>query len=92
MIKPNSIELRKQKFILKDFKAENKLIDSVFDNPDFIKKLGTEITEVIKKTDSTYIEAYASLQYAYDLLQFESNYVQVPKEKLVEYDPNSDKA
>lgn len=89
---PNIEELRKQKFLLSEFKSNNRLWDSAFENPDFIKKLGTEITEVIKKTDLTYTEAYASLQYAYDLLQFESNYVQVPKEKLVQYDPNSDKS
>lgn len=88
----NNEELRKQKFILSDFKANNRLLESAFENPTFIKKIGTEITEVIKKTNLTYTEAYASLQYAYDLLQFESNYVQVPKEKLVEYDLNSDKA
>lgn len=87
MIQPNSKETTSRERFLKDFKETNNLLENkglVFIKPDYIKKLGMEITNFIKKKDLTYTEAYASLQYAYNLLQFESNFVQVSKEKLVE--------
>lgn len=46
--------------------------------------VGSEILKVIKKEDLTYEEAYASLQYAYDALRYESNFVKVPDEQLAD--------
>lgn len=41
------------------------------------EKVGKQIVCLIKKEDITYDEAYASLQYAYNKLKFESNFVKI---------------
>ncbi|MFK5706018.1 hypothetical protein ACI3E1_06170 [Ligilactobacillus sp. LYQ139] len=38
---------------------------------------GNKVVEVLKKEDLTYEEAYAALQYAYNKLKFESNFLKV---------------
>ena len=65
--------MNKEKY-LKDFKAQNPVRD-LFGATS--KKLGDEIVNVIKKEDITYEQAYASLQYAYNKLIYESNFVKV---------------
>lgn len=43
------------------------------------KSVGTKLVDLMKKEDLTYDAAYASLQYAYNLLKYESNFIQLPK-------------
>ena len=38
---------------------------------------GNKVVEVLKEKDLTYEEAYAALQYAYNKLKFESNFLKV---------------
>lgn len=45
------------------------------------KNVGTKLVDLMKKEDLTYDAAYASLQYAYNLLKYESNFLKIP-EKL----------
>lgn len=42
-----------------------------------VEGIGKSIIDLIKKEGITYEQAYASLQFAYDTLKFESNFVQV---------------
>ncbi|WP_431814613.1 hypothetical protein [Limosilactobacillus portuensis] len=59
---------------LKKFKRENPVMDL------FSKKsedVGKQLVQLIKKEGITYDEAYASLQYAYNKLKFESNFVKI---------------
>ena len=41
------------------------------------KEVGTKLVELMKKEDLTHNEAYASLQYAHNLLEYESNFLQL---------------
>lgn len=65
---------------LKKFRAENRLDDIFPESADVINKTGHQIVEIIKKEDLTYEQAYASLQYAYNLLKYQSNFVKIPKD------------
>ncbi|ARW21826.1 hypothetical protein [Levilactobacillus brevis] len=38
-------------------------------------EVGMKLVESIKKEDLSYDEAYASLQYAYNLIKYESNFI-----------------
>lgn len=40
-------------------------------------EVGNKVVEVLKKEDLTYEQAYAALQYAYNKLKFESNFLKV---------------
>lgn len=64
---------------LKKFRAENDLT-GIFSDAKEIEKAGKQIVEIIKKEDLTYEQAYASLQYAYNLLKYRSNFVKVSKD------------
>lgn len=67
------IDLDKSEY-LKKFKRENPVMDL------FSKKsedVGKQLVQLIKKEGITYDEAYASLQYAYNKLKFESNFVKI---------------
>lgn len=37
------------------------------------------LVELIKESKLTYVEAYASLEYAYEQLKLESNFVKIPE-------------
>ncbi|GAX06985.1 hypothetical protein IWT25_02333 [Secundilactobacillus pentosiphilus] len=37
--------------------------------------IGEKIVQLLKKEDVTYDDAYASLQYAYELLKYKSNFI-----------------
>lgn len=41
------------------------------------EEVGKQLVRLIKKEGITYDEAYASLQYAYNKLKFESNFVKI---------------
>lgn len=62
---------------LKKFERENSVSD-LFSKK--AEKAGNKVVETLKKEDLTYDEAYASLQYAYNKLKFESNFLKLPKD------------
>lgn len=70
-----SEEKRARDYYLKDFKRQNAPI-AFFDNTD-IQKIGTKIVDLLKKEDLTHEQAYASLQYAYNLIKYESNFLKL---------------
>lgn len=63
-----------RKEYLQQFQNENEVSDL------FGKKaqtVGKEIVELMKKEGLTYDSAYASLQYAYNLIKYESNFLKL---------------
>ena len=67
----------KRQGYLKRFKRENPVDDLFSKNAE---KAGNEVIKALKKEGLTYDEAYASLQYAYNKLKFESNFLELPKD------------
>lgn len=59
---------------LKQFERQNPVSD-VFGGA--AKNTGDEIVELMKKEDLTYDEAYGSLQYAYNKIKYESNFLKL---------------
>lgn len=59
---------------LKHFKRENAITG--FFGPAAINA-GELIVSLLKKEDLTYDEAYASLQYAYNKIKYESNFLKL---------------
>lgn len=59
---------------LQNFRNENSISDLFSRNS---IKIGKEIVEQMKKEDLTHDEAYASLQYAYNLIKYESNFLKL---------------
>lgn len=60
---------------LKNFKKENVPID-FFGKPD-LDEVGLKILDLLKKEDLTHEQAYASLQYVYNLIKYESNFLKL---------------
>lgn len=70
----NTTEEKKNAY-LKKFDRENNLSELGWDDS---KRYGKEIVDLLQtKEGLTYEEAYASLQYAYNLLKYNSNFVLV---------------
>ena len=70
----NTINEKKNAY-LKKFDRENNLSELGWDDS---KRYGKEIVDLLQtKEGLTYEEAYASLQYAYNLLKYNSNFVLV---------------
>ena len=59
---------------LKQFERQNPVRD-VFGGA--TKSTGDKIVELMKKEDLTYDEAYGSLQYAYNKIKYESNFLKL---------------
>ncbi|MYZ74372.1 hypothetical protein [Ligilactobacillus salivarius] len=60
---------------LEQFKRENDKVSDLFGGN--IDKVGTEIVDLLKEKDLTHEQAYASLQYAYNLIKYESNFLKL---------------
>lgn len=60
---------------LEQFKRENDKVSDFFGGN--IDKVGTEIVDLLKEKDLTHEQAYASLQYAYNLIKYESNFLKL---------------
>lgn len=60
---------------LENFKRENDKVSDLFGSD--IDKVGTEIVDLLKEKDLTHEQAYASLQYAYNLIKYESNFLKL---------------
>lgn len=61
---------------LTNFERNNSMQE--FGVSDIEKSVGIELVDLMKKEDLTYDSAYASLQYAYNLLKYESNFLKLP--------------
>ncbi len=59
---------------LKKFEEENP-VDDLFGEG--TKELGDKVISLMKKGDITYEQAYACLQYVYNKLKFESNFLKI---------------
>lgn len=70
-----SDEIAKRHYLTK-FERENAPIDLFSDGA---KACGENIVTQLKKEGMTYDDAYASLQYAYNLIRFESNFLRLEK-------------
>jgi hypothetical protein len=72
----NNIDEKKSAY-LKKFDRENDLSELGWGES---KRYGEEIVELLQEKEGlTYEEAYASLQYAYNLLKYKSNFVELRK-------------
>ena len=58
----------------KKFKEENQ-VETLFSSK--CKEVGTMLVESMKEEDLTYDQAYASLQHAYELIKYESNFLKL---------------
>lgn len=59
---------------LRNFKNANQVSDLFSPGAELV---GKQIVEMMKKEDLTHEEAYASLQYAYNLIEYESNFLKL---------------
>lgn len=59
---------------LKKFKRENSVDEWFSDNT---KASGKKVVSLLKKEGLTYDDAYASLQYAYNKIKYESNFLKL---------------
>ncbi|MFQ6324329.1 hypothetical protein [Lactococcus garvieae] len=60
---------------LRNFQRENRDLD-LFGRPK-LDEVGNEILDILKKEDLTREQAYASLQYVYNLIKYESNFLKL---------------
>lgn len=65
---------------LQEFKKENDPAENCFDVD--IKNISEEIISIMRKKGLTYEEAYAVLQYSYNKLKFESNFIHLEELNL----------
>lgn len=65
---------RKQMY-LKNFREANDLVSMEFGES--AEEVGKKVVALLKKEDLTYEDAYASLQYAYNLIKLESNFLKL---------------
>ena len=63
--------------LLKNFQIESN--DFILHFGEEPKTIGIEIADLLKEKRLTHAQAYASLQYCYNLLRYESNFLQLPK-------------
>ncbi|KRN94557.1 hypothetical protein [Pediococcus stilesii] len=64
-----------REYYLRQFSRVNNRIDDVFGKGTI--EVGEKIVELLKKEDLTHDGAYASLQYAYNKIQYESNFLKL---------------
>lgn len=60
---------------LKNFKRDNLPLD--FFGKTKLNEVGLKILDLLKKEDLTHEQAYASLQYVYNLIKYESNFLKL---------------
>jgi hypothetical protein len=60
---------------LREFNRVNNQIDDIFGKGTI--EAGDKIVELLKKEDLTHDSAYASLQYAYNKIRYESNFLKL---------------
>jgi hypothetical protein len=62
-------------FYLDKFQRENKIANELFSRE--INHISAKLVELLKEEDLTLEQAYASLQYAYNLIKYESNFLRL---------------
>lgn len=67
------LENKRERY-LKRFNRENMPSDLVDENS---ARVGKQIVDLLKKEDMTHDGAYASLEYAYSLIKYESNFLKL---------------
>lgn len=67
-------------FYLQEFKKENDPAEKCFDAD--VKEISEEVVSIMRKRGLTYEEAYAVLQYSYNKLKFESNFIHLKELNL----------
>ena len=67
-------------FYLQEFKRENDPAEKCFDVD--IKNISEEVISIMRKKGMTCEEAYAVLQYSYNKLKFESNFIHLEELNL----------
>lgn len=65
---------------LQEFKKENDPAEKCFDVD--VKEISEEVVSIMRKRGLTYEEAYAVLQYSYNKLKFESNFIHLKELNL----------
>ena len=65
---------------LQEFKKENDPAEKCFDVD--VKEISEEVVSIMRKRGLTYEEAYAVLQYSYNKLKFESNFIHLEELNL----------
>lgn len=70
----NEEEESSREHYLKNFKRENAPRILLYGDSE---RVGEKIVELLKKEDLTHDQAYASLQYAYNLIKYESNFLKL---------------
>lgn len=73
MTQPNKDAILKS--FLQEFPREDR--PRVLVDVQIAKPTGEKVVELLKKEGLTYDEAYASLQYAYNLIKYESNFLKL---------------
>ena len=68
-------EMNRKQMYLKEFREANDLQGMGFNESD--SNVGEKIVDLLKKEDLTHEDAYASLQYAYNLIKLESNFLKL---------------
>lgn len=69
------VENIKRNLYLEKFKSENQP-DTIFNSTN-IESFGKKIVDLLKKEDLTHEQAYVSLQFAYNLIKYESNFLKL---------------
>lgn len=64
-----------REYYLEKFNRENEPVDDLFGEN--IIATGEKIVDIMKKEDLTHDGAYASLQYAYNKVKYESNFLKL---------------
>lgn len=64
-----------REYYLEKFNRENELVDDLFGEN--IIATGEKIVDIMKKEDLTHDGAYVSLQYAYNKVKYESNFLKL---------------
>jgi len=59
---------------LEKFRRNNEVSDLFGEK---VEEVGTKIVDFMKKEDLTHDDAYASLQYAYNLIKYEANFLKL---------------
>ena len=65
---------------LQEFKKENDPAEKCFDVD--VKEISEEVVSIMRKRGLTYEEAYTVLQYSYNKLKFESNFIHLKELNL----------
>lgn len=66
--------MKKEEY-LKKFKMQNNV--SEFGFSEEVESAGNSVVDELKKRELTYEEAYASLEWAYNKLRYESNFLKL---------------